>query len=297
MQQSRPVFIVGEARSGTSIMYRTLQKHSAFRPKHTNLVETEIFSHLRRTFKFSHTYPKPLKRFMLDDDRSYGRFLDSIRPVRPVSALLAGVNFVVRDRVNWLWYANLNHLVLRSYFFHAVEARGCRRLVEKTPTNTRNIDKLARSFPNGQLLYVHRHPVDVFTSYRRRAEVDTGAAWAELTPPEFCDLYEQSTRRVLRWVAAGHTNLWMVRYEHFTMEPQAEFRKICEFLGEPFEPGAVEEQNPQPNRWWGDPHLWAEIIPSTKRWTDYMSKSEANYIQHRLVSTMRTLGYEARRND
>jgi Sulfotransferase family len=246
---------------------------------------------------FSQTYPKPLKRFMLDDDRLYGRFLLSIRSVRPVSALLAGMNFVVRDRANWLWYANLNHLVLRSYFFHAAEARGCRRVVEKTPTNTRNIDKLSRTFPGAQLLYVHRHPIDVFSSYRRRAEVDTSAAWAELTLPEFCDMYEQSTRRVLRWVGAGHTNLLMVRYEHFTTEPQAEFRRTCEFLGEPFEPDAVEERNPQPNRWWGDPHLWGEIVPSTKRWWDYMSEFEANSIQDRLASTMRALGYEPRRND
>jgi hypothetical protein len=297
MQQSRPVFIIGEARSGTSILYRTLQKHSAFRPKDTNLVETEIFSHLRRTFMFSQTYPKPLKRFMLDNKRSYDRFLRSIRLVRPVSALLAPINFVVRDKVNWLWYANLNHFVLRSYFFYAAEARVCQRLVEKTPTNTRNMDKLSRTFPNAQLLYIHRHPVDVFSSYRRRAEVDTGAAWAKLTPQEFCDLYEQSTRRVLRWVAAGQTNLWTVGYEHFTIDPQSEFRKMCEFLGEPFEPAAVEEQRPQPNRWRGDPHLWAEIVPFTKRWMDYMSKSEADFIQLRLASTMRALGYGARGND
>ena len=67
MQRSSPVFIVGEARSGTSILYRTLQKHSSFRPRQTNLAETNIFAHLRRTFMFGQSYPETLRQFMLDD--------------------------------------------------------------------------------------------------------------------------------------------------------------------------------------------------------------------------------------
>lgn len=79
MKARSPVFIVGEARSGTSILYRTLQKHTSFRPREPNLVETEIFSHLRRTFMFSMSYPQPLIRFMLDDQGPYRDFLRSIR--------------------------------------------------------------------------------------------------------------------------------------------------------------------------------------------------------------------------
>jgi ABC-type polar amino acid transport system ATPase subunit len=45
MKNDHPVFIVGEARSGTSVLYRTLQKHSSFRPKEINLVESKILSY------------------------------------------------------------------------------------------------------------------------------------------------------------------------------------------------------------------------------------------------------------
>ena len=141
MKVSRPVFIVGEARSGTSILYRTLQKHSSFRPLRANLVETEIFSHLRRTFMFGPSYPGSLVRFMLDDEAAYREFLESIRIIRLISLLAVGVNFAFRDRSDVIWYANLNHLLLRTYFFHAARARGCRRLVEKTPTNSANIHR------------------------------------------------------------------------------------------------------------------------------------------------------------
>jgi Sulfotransferase family len=116
---------------------------------------------------------------MLDDVRAYAAFLRSIGPARAVSALAAPVNYLLgeHDPAIWIWLPNRNHLVLRSYFF-AWQARGCPRLVEKTPTNIRRLPKLARTFPAGRFLYIHRHPVDVFTSYRRRAAVDPDAAGA-----------------------------------------------------------------------------------------------------------------------
>ncbi len=292
MKRSDPVFIVGEARSGTSILYRTLQKHSSFRPRQTNLAETNIFAHLRRTFMFSQVYPDTLQQFMLRDAQAYQEFLRSIQPARVVSALSVGPNYVLRDRASWLWFANLNHLVLRSYFFHAAKARGCRRLIEKTPTNTPHIAKLSSTFSRARLLYIHRHPVDVFSSYRRRAQADPGATWAELSPSAFCRTWQTSTERVLAWLAGGHANLRMVRYEAFTEDPATEFERICAFLGEPFEPEAVEERHPDLTRWRGDPHLWGPVVRTTKQWTDYVTAAEAEHVQHRLRPTMEALGYE-----
>jgi hypothetical protein len=292
MKDSNPVFIVGEARSGTSILYRTLQKHSSFRPLRTNLVETEIFSHLRRTFLFGTIYPESLIRFMLDDEIVYRDFLGSIRVIRLVNALAVGLNLMFRDRSDVVWYANLNHLLLRSYFFHAARARGCRRLVEKTPTNTTHLHRLWRTFPHAQFLYVYRHPVDVFSSYRRRATDDPAAGWAaRLTPEDFCKAYRASIERVFRWTR-GHGNLRMIRYEDFTRHPAREFERICEFLREPYEPQAVREGRPDFGRWRGDPHLWGEIVPVTKNWRDYIREDEADVIQTALSDVMGRLGYE-----
>jgi hypothetical protein len=209
-----------------------------------------------------------------------------------VSALWVVPNYLLRDRAAWLWYANLNHLVLRSYFFHAAAARGCRRLVEKTPTNTSHLAKLTKTFPRARLLYVHRHPVDVFGSYRRRAEADPNATWANLAPAEFCETWQASTERVLAWLARGNDNLRLVRYDSFTENPAAEFQGICAFLGEPFEPEAVEERHPDLTRWRGDPLLWGPVVHRAKAWTRYVMAAEAGYLQRRLGSVMEALGYE-----
>jgi hypothetical protein len=133
----------------------------------------------------------------------------------------------------------------------------------------------------------------VFSSYRRRGRDDPDAEWARgLDPVEFCGRFEASARRVLEWREAGRENLMLVSYERFTSDPESSFREICDWLCEPFEPGAVKEDAPQPGAWRGDPLLWAEIVPTTKRWEEFVTPEEADQIQRRLSSIMTAFGYE-----
>jgi hypothetical protein len=169
-------------------------------------------------------------------------------------------------------------------------ARGCRRLIEKTPTNTTNLPRLEKSFPEARFLYVYRHPVDVFSSYRRRARDDPQAAWAaELTVEVFTESYAASVERVLGW-AAERSSLQMLRYETFTSHPELELKGICDFLGEPFDDEMTMEREPHPGRWRGDPLLWAEIVPFTKDWRSHR-RGEAEAIQAKLAGVMRRLDY------
>ena len=114
MRLARPVFIVGEARSGTSMLYRALQKHPSFRPHRINLVETDIFHVLHRAFMFRGGYPPALVAFMLGDDKSYREFLRTIRVPRVISALSVGLNITFRSRPEWLWKANLSQHVVAA---------------------------------------------------------------------------------------------------------------------------------------------------------------------------------------
>jgi hypothetical protein len=287
-----PVFIVGEARSGTSILYRTLQKHSTFAPKRQSLVETEVFAHLPRAFLFNRSYPQAWIRFFLEDRAEWDLFLRSIRLPRVATAALAPVNYLRRHRWRWLYYAGMGPAVLRSFVFHATRARGCRRLIEKTPTNVQHLGELTAAFPNGRLLYVHRHPVDVFSSYRRRAAIDPAGDWANLDVRTFAERWMASTTRALSWLASGNTNLLIIRYESFVEDPLTAFQEICAFLEEPFEANALEEASPDSRRWPVDPHLWGAIVPRTKEWRDHISTDEAAMVQHLTGSVMRRLGYE-----
>lgn len=288
-----PVFIVGDARSGTSILYRTLQKHSAFAPREQNLVESELFALLRRAFLFRPPIPAPLVRFMLDDEAAYAEFVRSIRPARVTSALAAPVNAFVRDPPVWWWKATLAHLVARSYAAHAQRARGCDRLVEKTPTHWRHLDRIAAAFPRARLLHIHRHPVDVLSSYRRRAAVDPGGGWAAVGTQDFCRRYEETARRVLAWAGAHGDVLLLVRYEDLVERPVPTLQRICHHVGETFEAAMAEERDPKPHRWPVDPHLWGPLTARTKRWQDHLRPSDAAAVQRRLAVIMEQLGYDA----
>jgi hypothetical protein len=291
MVRANPVFIVGEARSGTSILYRTLQKHSAFAPKRQSLVETEMFAHLPRTFLFSPIYPDPWIKFFLESRQDWEQFLRSIRLPRVATAALAPVNYLRRDKWGWLFHAGLGPAVLRSFVFHAMRARGCQRLVEKTPTNSRHLDKLTAAFPQARLLYVYRHPVDVYSSYRRRAAVDPEGRWADLDARIFTERWTTSTAHVLSWLDSGRKNLLAIRYESFVADPVAGFQEVCAFLDEPFEAEAVEESQPDTRRWPVDPHLWGAIVPRTKDWQDHISTEDAKLVQELAGPIMQRLRY------
>ena len=91
------------------------------------------------------------------------------------------IDVKLASRVQLWWYLNLNHLVLRSFYYFAGIAREPNRLVEKSPGNLSHSMKLILAFPNSKLLYIYRHPIDVYTSYVKRSIIEPNARWLELT--------------------------------------------------------------------------------------------------------------------
>ena len=293
MKQCPLVFIVGGARSGTSMLYRTLQKHSAFMPKKINLQETHILSYSNRSHLFTNNDPRNLIEYMLEDEFFYGKFLESIRSIQLIHRLK---NFPISshftNRLLWWWYINLNHIMLRAFFYYASKARGCNRLIEKTPHNIRNVPNLLLAFPKCKLLYMYRHPIDVYTSYVRRGRIEIKASWTHLSPKAFCNLYEKSMTLALHFESKRKDSFLLVSYEDFTQDPTIVFRRICNFIGEPFEQEAIIERNPDLNLWKIDPHLFGNITPKTKDWMEYISKQDAQYIESNLASTIKRLNYQ-----
>ena len=88
IKDDSPVFIVGAERSGTSLLYRTLQKHSSFKPKEIDLVESKIFSYSSRSYLLKNTKPSNPFRYMLNDQYQFEEFLASIAKIRLMHRLL-----------------------------------------------------------------------------------------------------------------------------------------------------------------------------------------------------------------
>lgn len=111
------------------------------------------------------------------------------------------------------------HELLQRFFGAAVERQAARRWLEKTPGNVFAFRRTLEAFPDALLVQIVRDGRDVVQS-----QLDRGA-------PPF--------RAVSRWftaVLAGreHGGLTL-RYEELAADPEQVVRRLCGFVGEPFD--------------------------------------------------------------
>ncbi len=289
-----PVFIVGGRRSGSSLLYRTLQKHSAFRPRIEHLVESQFFMHLPEAHTWDGDPPHDIFDFLMFNRDELDRFLGATRRWRRIRSPLAPLHRrLVRRRIPvWWWRMSGGSAIAAAYFSAAHRARGAHRLLEKTPANFVHVDELLATFPSARTVYISRHPIDTFTSHLRRTHDDPTAGWAGIDADHFVRYWTNAARHVTRALDRHPDRFRLMRYESFTSDPVGEFRELCRYLGEPFEASCVEEREPDLDRHPADPHLFGEIVPTTKDWRSWVEETDAERIEHRLREPMRSLGYQ-----
>ncbi len=278
-----PVFIVGAARSGTSILYRTLLKHPSFAvvgDEALQLAESAILDKLHLAPRWKRRLPPRLWLFFLKNDEVYERFVERVHSLADGPP---GPSHVAPP-----WTGD----VLGEFVTHAKEARSCRRLLEKTPTHIDRAHWLLDALPTAKLLFVCRHPLDTYTSYVRRAAVDDRVgAWAELSADEFADTYRRQSRRARDLAAGAPERFLNVRYDSFVNDPAGEVGRVCTFLDEPFESEIVEEAAPDLSRGTHDPHLFGAITAKTKSWEDFVDHATATRLEDLTEDVASLWGY------
>src|SRR5687768_10969559 len=104
VKRSSPVFIIGEARSGSSILYRTLLRHSSFAPREETLQETSFIKQAPFAYSFDVEPPRNLRRYMLEDDDHWHAFLASLDSIRPLLRLAFTAQPLLGGQSPWAWY-------------------------------------------------------------------------------------------------------------------------------------------------------------------------------------------------
>ncbi len=314
MKNESTVFIVGAPRSGTSLLYRLLQMHSSFKPQKckdrtgVNLRESKVFGNSYNVFSISDV---PGLAYMLYDVDSYSQFQDSSRRIRKYQRLLIGKNIyqVVANRffqnftvnLNFirglLWKIFLNDVLIRHYFYYAKRTRGMKRILEKTPTNIYYLPEIKATFPRAKLIFIYRHPVDVFSSYKRRLKVSneigidqSQLVWLKISPSKFCKLYSKDINLALSEQSSNPHNFMLIRYENLVNNLQLTLQHVCEFLAEPYDKEYLPNAKNQ-NIDEIEPYLFGEVKSTTKKWEDYISEVDARFIEDRLSKVMHKLDY------
>ena len=135
---------------------------------------------------------------------------------------MAALDLNVRDLEHLLWDRVLHRELARS---------GKRIVVEKTPSNVFVADRLRTAWPDARFLYLIRHPLSIARSWHEADPQQRPMARAVPYTLNFMEHVERAR--------SAHQGL-TVRYEDLTADPQRETRRICEFLGLPWEAGMVD---------------------------------------------------------
>lgn len=218
----RPIFIVGQERSGTTLLMAMLGCHP-------RIAVPEVAWWYPRFRAYLHTYGDLADEGnlrILASEMIFGLMTPFWNmPVNP-RTIVDEVVAELRERS----FAGVYAAMLERYARWA----GKPRWGEKTPNNVFFVREILEDFPNAQILCVTRDGRDAAADAIRSSFGPTNA-FAAAQEWRFAQSTIQRLRKALP------DGAWLdVRYEALVRQPEATLRKTCGFLGEAFSPALLE---------------------------------------------------------
>ena len=210
----RPFFIVGCQRSGTTALAVMFDRHSGIAiPSETDFFN--LFVPLDRAKRLPMTHESLLNRACEDFFiRQAGfRFEDIIEQFREVPAT----------------YPRLFCTLMEVH----ARKQGKRRAGEKSCDHLFLVDRLVREYPQSRVICIVRDGRDVVRSI--------SAAWGRKSWPVLCRQWSAACRVTRRWQRTLPVDRFtVVKYCDLMCHPEREMKRLCEFIGEDFEPSQIE---------------------------------------------------------
>ncbi len=275
-----PVFVLGCGRSGTTMMRLMLTAHPniAIPPEGTFMMDL---------FRRYHRGGAPL-RGTID---AFGERVLRSRHFRDWGLdreqVLAQMRAVAEPT-----YAKLVDAVYRVYL-SKLGAGKC-RWGDKNIDYVLEIPRVLKLFPTAKIIHMIRDGRDVACSYRNvefgpRTLFGTAVFWRKRT---------LTGRAAGRW--AGPDRYCEVQYEELVAQPEAQCRRICDFLDETYDPQmlAFHEYNkkkglvPESSRAWHKHTLQPVTNSRVGQWRREMSEHDLMIFEAIAGSALRRFGYE-----
>lgn len=266
---SRPIFIVGVPRSGTTLLRAILNKH----PNIAICDETYFFYYVySRRRAFGDLTRKDNRR------RLVKAYLDTWRISRLGLEREDLESRLLREGTS---YPALLMSLLGAY----AESRSKRRPGEKTPQHAEHIETLLEWFPDATVIHVVRDPRDVVASLQN-------VPWGRRSTASNARLWVGLVRAAER--AAGRDGFLTLRYEDLVSDPEASVRSLCRTLGEPYLAELISDPSQEtPDRPWFSRAYQQPISRSrVGLWRRELSDGQAGIVEWIAGSLMKTHGYE-----
>lgn len=209
--QDRLIFLIGAPRSGTTLLARMLSAHSAIHGRAephliTPIAHLGYFGSVQKAPYDPFNVEQAIKEVVAEIPRGEAGYLDALR--------------AYTDSI----YGQL---------MDAAPA-GKRFLLDKTPAYALVLPFLTKLYPGAKYVVLTRHPLAVLSSYAESFfDGDYEVALAH-NP-----ILQRYVPELARMVRERPVPLVWVKYEELVKDPEAEFRRVCEYLGLPFEASAI----------------------------------------------------------
>jgi hypothetical protein len=231
----RPIFVVGFPRSGTTLLRLMLHSHPRIAIPYETSFLLAAYRERRRFGDLTEVANRRrLAEFIVD--RKEGKFhLMRLDRADVVERIVAAP-------------PTLGSALAAVYSTYA-DGFGKPRWGDKRPSYVRWLDVLLRLFPDAQIVNLVRDGRDCLASL---LDVPWYSRDVYYWVAEWAAAIDAGTRAAARLPAGSFHQL---RYEDLVASPEAQLRRLCEFLGETYDPAMAE-----PNR------LAPEIVPRNRSW-------------------------------
>ncbi|MFV2064485.1 MAG: sulfotransferase [Chloroflexota bacterium] len=275
-----PVFVVGVARSGTTLLASMLSSHSRLDCGQ----ESRFFA------RFRHLGPQQQRR-TLDAALWPGPATDFIASLRNQGRPIAGLfDLSIDDIGAWLTQhpPSLASMLESLTVLHAARA-GKPRWVEKTPRHLLMTDTIRALWPEAAIVRIVRDPRDVALSLAGMPFAKESVV-GNLVRVDHDD-------RASRERIESDPRAMTLRYEDLVTEPERELRRICEFIGEPYEAAMLDARQSAGNvaavhEWWKDSVAGPVQTSRIGRWKQEMRPDVRCFAALHLAGYLREHGYE-----
>ncbi|MCK4765989.1 MAG: sulfotransferase [Candidatus Aminicenantes bacterium] len=166
------------------------------------------------------------------------------------------------------------------------------RWVEKTPNHAYFLEHILSVYPQAQFVNIIRHPVPAVYSRKINFPFNKDKPLEKLA-----QLWKRSIFETEEFARQQPGKLYSVKYESLTANVEAEFGKICNFVGIALNMDLVRNHPEVSGRFilsaevWKKKEEYKDIVNTNTKYLDIVPREEAEYIESLLADKMKEYGY------
>ncbi len=290
MKSYTTLFILGNPRSGTSLLRLMLQNHKAIiAPPESG---------------FSHWWLPKYAAWASTDNtiEKISIFLDDIFSSKKIELWKINKEFVLSIILKEE-PANYNELVQCIYLAYKKEYNKVEVIADKNNYYINHLDDLPRIWPKAKYLHLIRDGRDVACSYSEVTRLDSHSPYKPKLPVSISEIAEEWQRNNLAihtFLQAGQRASLMIKYEDVISNTSETLSRICEFLEIEFDEKmmdyykATAENNQEPSETldWKMKTLEKPDNNRIKRYMKDLSQVEISTFNENASKALQFFGYE-----